>query len=83
MLHNQQTGHKAKLYVYYVDRLKDMHPLKFITPTRFTLGANGGHFVAEPQSLIFKVDKMTLSDMLKYPGSLYKGNVTIIYDAVL
>lgn len=83
MLHNQQTGHKAKLYVYYVDRLKEMHPLKFITPTRFALEANGGHFVAEPQSLIFKVDKMTLSDMLKYPGSLYKGNVTIIYDAVL
>ncbi len=33
------------------------------------------------RKILFRVDNLSVTSMLKYPGSTYSGNVTIVYDA--
>ncbi|MFB0767878.1 hypothetical protein ACEU5N_09380 [Aeromonas salmonicida] len=78
MLNNTRSGHKARFDVIYQNGAKDAFVLRAITKKSFTgLSKNAARI------LIFKVDKPALTEMMKSPGSTYKGNVTIIYDAAI
>lgn len=78
MLNNTRTDHKARFDVIYLNGEKKEFVLKSITKQPFTgLSKNAARI------LIFKVDKPALTEMMKSPGSTYKGNVTIIYDAAI
>lgn len=78
MLSNIRTGHKARFDVIYQSGVKKEYILSAISKTRFD-----GVTINEARILIFKVDKPALTEMMKSPGSTYKGNVTIIYDAAI
>jgi hypothetical protein len=78
MLSNTRTGHKARFDVIYQNGVKKEFVLRTITKQLFT-----GVSKNVERTLIFKVDKPALTEMMKYPGSTYKGNVTIIYDAAI
>ena len=55
------------------------YAIKSITKQSFS----GGQSKNAARTLIFKVNKPALTEMMKSPGSTYKGNVTIIYDAAI
>lgn len=40
-----------------------------------------GASIGEERKILFKVAEANVREMIKYPGSTYKGDVTIIYDA--
>ncbi|MFM1661844.1 hypothetical protein [Aeromonas salmonicida] len=78
MLSNTRTGHKARFDVIYQNGAKEEFVLRAITKKPFI-----GVSINAARILIFKVDKPALTEMMKSPGSTYKGNVTIIYDAAI
>lgn len=78
MLSNTRTGHKARFDVIYQNGAKEEFVLRAITKKPFV-----GVAINAARILIFKVDKPALTEMMKSPGSTYKGNVTIIYDAAI
>ena len=77
MLNNTRTGHKARFDVIYQNGAKKEFVL---TKTK---KAFGGLSKNAARTLIFKIDKPALTEMMKFPGSTYKGNVTLIYDAAI
>ncbi|CAM3859586.1 hypothetical protein [Aeromonas bestiarum] len=78
MLNNILTGHKARFDVIYQNGAKEEFVLRAITKKLFS-----GQSKDAARILIFKVDKPALTEMMKSPGSTYKGNVAIIYDAAI
>ncbi|HAU4906590.1 TPA: hypothetical protein F3P23_07400 [Aeromonas hydrophila] len=83
MLNNEKLGMQVRLDVIYVNKSKEELPLKHGVKKRFTASVRGPHFINEARSIIFKVQKPALTLMMEYPGSTYKGNVTLIYDAAI
>ncbi|MDE7527634.1 hypothetical protein [Aeromonas salmonicida] len=78
MLNNTRSGHKARFDVIYQNGEREEFVLKAKTKKAF-----GGLSKNAARTLIFKVDKPALAEMMKSPGSTYQGNVTIIYDAAI
>ncbi|HAU4885000.1 TPA: hypothetical protein F3L15_13365 [Aeromonas hydrophila] len=78
MLSNIRTGHKVRFDVIYQNGAKEEFILRSITKKLFS-----GRTENTARTLIFKVNKRALTEMMKSPGSTYKGNVTIIYDAAI
>ncbi|HGY1012332.1 TPA: hypothetical protein ACNUUK_000571 [Aeromonas salmonicida subsp. smithia] len=83
MLNNERTGNKVRFDVIYVNKSKEELPLKHGVKKLFISSIRGPYFINEERSIIFKVQKPALTEMMKSPGSTYKGNVTIIYDAAI
>ncbi|MFM5841040.1 hypothetical protein [Aeromonas sanarellii] len=79
-LNNIQTGHKARVNVMYRTGALEHVILK---PTRTLIVRIPRPAININRSIIFKVDKPTLTEMMQYPGSTYKGDVTLIYDAAI
>lgn len=72
---------KVRLDVIYINKIKEEFPLKHGVKRLFL--AKGLHNINDARSIIFKVEKPALTLMMEHPGSTYKGNVTLIYDAAI
>ncbi|WP_309265585.1 hypothetical protein [Aeromonas salmonicida] len=83
MLNNERLGMQVRLEVIYVNISKEEFPLKHGVKKLFTASVRGPYFINEARSIIFKVQKPALTLMMEHPGSTYKGNVTLIYDAAI
>lgn len=83
MLNNERLGMQVRLEVIYVNKSKEELPLKHGVKKLFTASVRGPYFINEARSIIFKVQKPALTLMMEHPGSTYKGNVTLIYDAAI
>lgn len=83
MLNNERLGMQVKLDVIYVNKSKEEFPLTHGVKKLFTAGIKDPYYINEERSIIFKVQKPVLALMMEYPGSTYKGNVTLIYDAAI
>ncbi|WP_314924239.1 hypothetical protein [Aeromonas piscicola] len=83
MLNNERLGMQVRLEVIYVNKSKEEHPLKHGVKKLFSASLGGPYFINEARSIIFKVQKPALTLMMEHPGSTYKGNVTLIYDAAI
>lgn len=83
MLNNERLGMKVRLEVIYVNKSKEELPLKHGVKKLFTASVRGPYYINEARSIIFKVQKPALTLMMEHPGSTYKGNVTLIYDAAI
>ncbi|MFB0810130.1 hypothetical protein ACEU6F_02755 [Aeromonas salmonicida] len=83
MLNNERLGMQVRLEVIYVNKSKGEFPLKHGVKRLFSASLGGPYFINEERRIIFKVGKPALTLMMEYPGSTYKGNVTLIYDAAI
>ncbi|MGL6460964.1 hypothetical protein HQ395_21850 [Aeromonas hydrophila] len=83
MLNNERLGMQVRLDVIYVNKSKEEIPLKHGVKKLFSASLRGPYFINEERSIIFKVQEPVLALMMEYPGSTYKGNVTLIYDAAI
>ncbi|WDO01185.1 hypothetical protein C3Y05_016215 [Aeromonas allosaccharophila] len=82
MLNNERLKMQVLLDVIYVNKAKKEIALKHGITQSFTTIIDGP-YMNEARSIIFKIRKPVLALMMEYPGSTYKGNVTIIYDAAI
>lgn len=77
---NDKNGDKAPIHVYW----QKTNLVTTDTQYRIRPSLDGSPAINEKQSLSFKVtDSQTIKNMMKYPGSKYKGRVTIIFDATI
>ncbi|HFK2925761.1 TPA: hypothetical protein ACGY8I_003039 [Aeromonas hydrophila] len=83
MLNNERLGMQVRLDVIYVNKSKEEISLKHGVKKLFSASLRGPYFINEERSIIFKVQEPVLALMMEYPGSTYKGNVTLIYDAAI
>ncbi|MFB2925019.1 hypothetical protein [Aeromonas hydrophila] len=83
MLNNERLGMQVRLDVIYVNKSKEEIPLKHGVKKLFSASLRGPYFINEERSIIFKVQEPVLALMMEHPGSTYKSNVTLIYDAAI
>lgn len=74
-----KNGHQVSLNSYYVDRLNEINLLS-TTPHSFKLSDKALSIENEARAIRFSVAVEAVKEMLKYPGSTYKGDVTLIFD---
>lgn len=83
LLSNTQTGHTSRLTVYNMNALGEKTMLSPVSISNFPVNMDGAGIFGRDQKVIFRIDKANLSQVLKYPGGLYKGTVTIVFDSLL
>ncbi|MFB2719639.1 hypothetical protein [Shewanella xiamenensis] len=76
-LKNTKNNHQIDFDVAYVTGIGE-RPL--LTKSKHTL-ANDGEHINIKRNFIFSIKQTSLTEMMKYPGSTYKGDVTIMFEA--
>jgi len=76
-LKNTKNNHKVDINISYVSGLGNLAPL---TKSKYTI-FNDGIFIDIKRKIAFEIDKANLTEMMKYPGSTYQGDVTIMFEA--
>ncbi|WP_231556992.1 hypothetical protein [Aeromonas sp. L_1B5_3] len=75
-------GRTVPLKTYYVNRLNEMTLLTTNT-YRFVLPLQGKPVINAARAIRFQIVGGTVTEMMKYPGSSFKGDVTLIFDAAI
>ena len=75
-------GRTVPLKTYYVNGLNDMVILT-TNKHRFTSSAQTKPSINVARAIRFQIVGETVSEMMKYPGSSFKGDVTLIFDAAI
>ncbi|HGY5236304.1 TPA: hypothetical protein ACNV64_000911 [Aeromonas salmonicida subsp. pectinolytica] len=73
-------GHQAKLNTYYINLENEIINLS-TKPYRFT--PLWGPVINGARKIKFSVAGDVVTEMMKYPGTTYKGDVTLIFDAAI
>ncbi|MGL5409813.1 MAG: hypothetical protein ACRDAP_14075, partial [Shewanella sp.] len=73
-------GHQAKLNTYYINVENEMFNLS-TTPYKFS--SLRGPTINGARKIKFRVAGDVVTEMMKYPGSTYKGDITLIFDAAI
>ena len=76
-LNNIKNNHKIDFNVSYITGLGEHAPL---TKSKHRLFNDGIH-IGVKRKIVFEIDKTNLTEMMKYPGSTYQGDVTIMFEA--
>lgn len=76
-LNNIKNNHKIDFNISYVTGLGEHAPL---TKSKHRL-FNDGIYIGVKRKIAFEIDKANLTEMMKYPGSTYQGDVTIMFEA--
>lgn len=76
-LNNIKNNHKIDFNVNYITGLGEHAPL---TKSKHRLFNDGIH-IGVKRKIVFEIDKTNLTEMMKYPGSTYQGDVTIMFEA--
>lgn len=75
-------GRTVPLKTYYVNGLNDMIMLT-TNQHRFAPPAQAKPSINVARAIRFQIVGGTVSEMMKYPGSSFKGDVTLIFDAAI
>lgn len=75
-------GRTVPLKTFYVHQNNSTTPLT-TNKIKFTLSANAVSVVNGARGIQFKVVGGSVAEMMKYPGSSFKGDVTLIFDAAI
>lgn len=75
-------GRTVPLKTYYVNRLNEMTLLS-TNKYKFVLPVQGKPVINAARAIRFQVVGGTVAEMMKYPGSSFKGDVTLIFDAAI
>ncbi|WP_323887180.1 hypothetical protein [Aeromonas allosaccharophila] len=73
-------GRTVPLKTNYVHINNKMTPLT-INAQKFILSTHEKSVTNGARAILFQVVGGTVAEMIKYPGSTYKGDVTLIFDA--
>jgi len=75
-------GRTVPLKTYYVNRLNET-TLLTTNKSRFVLPVQGSPVINAARAIRFQIVGGTVAEMMKYPGSSFKGDVTLIFDAAI
>lgn len=75
-------GRIVPLKTYYVNSINEM-TLLTTNNRRFVLRVQGKPVINAARAIRFQVVGGTVAEMMKYPGSSFKGDVTLIFDAAI
>ncbi|WP_236661325.1 hypothetical protein [Aeromonas jandaei] len=75
-------GRTVPLKTYYVNNYNEM-TLLTTNKYRFVLPVQGKPVINSASAIRFQVVGGTVAEMMKYPGSSFKGDVTLIFDAAI
>lgn len=70
------------LKTHYVNSINEMFLLTK-NKTRFVLHVQGSPVINAASTIRFQIVGGTVAEMMKYPGSSFKGDVTLIFDAAI
>lgn len=77
-LKNIKNNQKIDINISYVNGKGKYLPLS--AKSKYILG-NDGIYIGVKRKIAFEIDKANLTEMMKYPGSTYQGDVTIMFEA--
>ncbi|MFM5454348.1 hypothetical protein ACET9A_20545, partial [Aeromonas veronii] len=75
-------GRTVPLKTHYVNSINEMFLLT-TNKTRFVLPVQGSPVINAARAIRFQIVGGTVAEMMKYPGSSFKGDVTLIFDAAI
>lgn len=75
-------GRTVPLKTYYVNSINEM-TLLTTNKHSFVLPVQGKPIINAARAIRFQVVGGTVTEMMKYPGSNFKGDVTLIFDAAI
>ena len=75
-------GRTVPLKTYYVNSINEM-TLLTTNKYNFVLPVQGKPIINAARAIRFQVVGGTVAEMMKYPGSSFKGDVTLIFDAAI
>ncbi|MBL0434954.1 hypothetical protein JD501_17005 [Aeromonas hydrophila] len=75
-------NHEVAINTIYIDSRDQMTPL-MTTPIRKYGLYERGPVVDKEEYILFKTPDESFKQMMKYPGSSFKGDVTLIFDAAI
>ena len=75
-------GRTVPLKTYYVNSINEM-TLLTTNNKSFVLPVQGKPVINAARAIRFQVVGGTVAEMMKYPGSSFKGDVTLIFDAAI
>lgn len=77
-LNNIKNSNKTNIKISYING-EGKSVLLSTSKYRFT--NTDGEYINIARKLLFEIDKTNLTEMMKYPGSTYQGDVTIMFEA--
>lgn len=75
-------GRTVPLKTYYVNRFNET-TLLTTNKSKFVLPVQGIPVINAARAIRFQIVGGTVAEMMKYPGSSFKGDVTLIFDAAI
>lgn len=77
-LKNIKNSHKTNVKINYINgEGKSI----LLTTSKYRFTNINGEYINVARNFSFEIDKTNLTEMMKYPGSTYQGDVTIMFEA--
>jgi len=77
-LKNIKNSHKTNIEIIYINGAGIPVPL---STSKFEFINLDGKYINVARKILFEINKTNLTEMMKYPGSTYQGDVTIMFEA--
>ncbi|MBW3527954.1 hypothetical protein KO533_15505 [Shewanella sp. NKUCC05_KAH] len=77
-LKNIKNSHKTNIEISYINGIGKSVPL---STSKYHFTNTDGEYINVARKLLFEINKTNLTEMMKYPGSTYQGDVTIMFEA--
>ncbi|WP_415775504.1 hypothetical protein ACMYQ1_20635 [Shewanella oncorhynchi] len=77
-LKNIKNGHKTNIEISYINGEGKSYPL---STSKYKFTNTDGTYINVARKFLFEINKTNLTEMMKYPGSTYQGDVTIMFEA--
>lgn len=77
-LKNIKNSHKTNIEISYINGEGKSIPL---STTKYKFINTDGKYINVARKFLFEISKTNLTEMMKYPGSTYQGDVTIMFEA--
>lgn len=77
-LKNIKNSHKTNIEISYINGEGKSIQL---STSEYKFINTDGKYVNAVRNLLFEINKTNLTEMMKYPGSTYQGDVTIMFEA--
>lgn len=77
-LKNIKNSHKTNIEISYINGIGKSI---LLSTTKYHFTNTDGEYINVARKLLFEINKTNLTEMMKYPGSTYQGDVTIMFEA--
>ncbi|MCU7962953.1 hypothetical protein L5M28_10265 [Shewanella sp. SW32] len=77
-LKNIKNSHKTNIEISYIN---GEGTSILLSTSKYNFTNTDGTYINVARKLLFEISKTNLTEMMKYPGSTYQGDVTIMFEA--